>query len=72
MFQNQDVSKTHLPFEPRRKKICLWGVRPGPTQTKLYNNRRWILDLGRSRLDSNNAKGFGVIIDLSDIQNMQA
>ena len=28
-------------YEPRCEKTCLQGFRPGPTQTKLYKNRRW-------------------------------
>ena len=29
-------------YQPRRKKTGLRGFRPGPTQTGLYNNRRWL------------------------------
>ena len=28
--------------EPRSEKTDLRGFRPGPTQTGLYNNRRWL------------------------------
>ena len=27
-------------YEPRCEKTGLWGFRPGPTQTRLYNHRR--------------------------------
>ena len=30
-----------LLYEPRCEKIGLLGFRPGPTQTGLYNQRRW-------------------------------
>ena len=33
-----EVSKN----EPRCEKTGLWGFRPGPTQTGLYNHRRWL------------------------------
>ena len=29
-------------FEPRCEKSGLLGIRPDPTQTGLYNNRRWL------------------------------
>ena len=29
-------------WEPRHEKTCLWGFRPGLTQTKLYSHRRWL------------------------------
>ena len=29
-------------YEPRREKSWLRGFRPGPTQTRLYNHRRWV------------------------------
>ena len=29
-------------YEPRHKKTGLWGFRPGPTQTGLYSDRRWL------------------------------
>ena len=29
-------------IELQREKICLRCFRPGPTQTGLYNNRRWL------------------------------
>ena len=29
-------------FEPRCEKTGLRGFRPGPTQTRLYNHRRWL------------------------------
>ena len=29
-------------FEPRHEKTCLRGLRPGPTQTGLYNHRMWL------------------------------
>ena len=29
-------------FEPRSEKTGLRGFRPGPTQTGLYNHRRWL------------------------------
>ena len=28
--------------EPRCEKTGLWGFRSGPTQTGLYNHRRWL------------------------------
>ena len=28
--------------EPRRQKTGLWGFRPGPTQIRLGNHRRWL------------------------------
>ena len=38
-------------YEGRHEKTHLWGFRPGPTQNRLYNERRQletaILDLGR-------------------------
>ena len=29
-------------FEPRSEKTGLRGFRPGPTQTRLYCDRRWL------------------------------
>ena len=29
-------------FEPRCEKTGLWGFRPGPIQTGLYNYRKWL------------------------------
>ena len=29
-------------IEPRRVKTGFRGFRPGPTQTRLYNHRRWL------------------------------
>ena len=29
-------------FELCHEKTCLWGFRPGPTQTGLYNSRKWL------------------------------
>ena len=29
-------------IEPRREKTSLQGFQPGPTQTGLYNQRRWL------------------------------
>ena len=29
-------------YEPRSKKTGLQGIRPGPTQTRLYGYRRWL------------------------------
>ena len=29
-----------LLYELHHKETCLWGFRPGPTQTRLYNHRR--------------------------------
>ena len=26
----------------RHEKTCLWSCLPGPTQTKLFNQRRWL------------------------------
>ena len=36
--------KAHMTsrYEPRCEKIGLRGFRPGPTQTRLYNHRRWL------------------------------
>ena len=28
--------------EPHHEQICLQGLRPGSTQTRLYNHRRWL------------------------------
>ena len=36
MLVGADNDETH------REKTSLWGFRPGPTQTKLYSNRRWL------------------------------
>ena len=36
------VQNIHQTFEPHHEKTCLWGFRPGPTQTKLYSHRRWL------------------------------
>ena len=36
-----DASETLL-FEPRSEKTGLRGFRPGPTQTRSYNHRRWL------------------------------
>ena len=33
-------------IKPRCEKTCLRGCRPGPTQTRLYNQKRW-LDAGK-------------------------
>ena len=30
-------------FEPRREKNDLRGLRPDPTQTRLYNHTRWLV-----------------------------
>ena len=32
----------HLRNEPRPEKTGLGGFRPGLTQTRLYNHRRWL------------------------------
>ena len=42
-----DTNKTTLKqnskaYEPRCEKTGLRGFRPGPTQTRLYNHRRWL------------------------------
>ena len=37
-----DQPRYLVPFEPRCEKTCLWGFRPVPTQTGLYNHRRWL------------------------------
>ena len=42
-------------YEPRREKTCLWGLRPGPRQTGLYDHRRRLVrleisDKGRRRI----------------------
>ena len=29
-------------YEPCHEKTCLWGFRPGRTQTGLYSLRRWL------------------------------
>ena len=29
-------------YEPRCEKTSLRGFQPGPTQTRLYNHRRWL------------------------------
>ena len=31
-----------LTYEPRCEKTCLRGLRPGPTQTRLYSYIRWL------------------------------
>ena len=36
------LALTHELYEPHHVKTCLWGFRPGKTQTGLYNNRRWL------------------------------
>ena len=36
------VHKTKTVYEPRSEKTGLQGFRPGPTQTRLYNHRRWL------------------------------
>ena len=33
---------SNLSFEPRCEKTGLRGFGPGPTQTGLYNHRRWL------------------------------
>ena len=39
-------------YDPYQEETCLWGFRPGLTQTGLYNHKKWldfkvvILDLG--------------------------
>ena len=35
-------SASFLAFWPRCEKTSLRGLRPGPTQTRLYSNRRWL------------------------------
>ena len=32
-------------FEPRREKTCFLGFRPGPSQTGLYDHRRWRIEI---------------------------
>ena len=32
----------YIPYEPRSEKTGLRGFRPGPTQTGLYSDRRWL------------------------------
>ena len=34
-------SLSNIIIEPRHVKICLQGVRLGPTQSGLYDHRRW-------------------------------
>ena len=43
------MRETAVTDEPCHEKTCLWGFRPGPTQTGLYSHRRWLKfsDLGR-------------------------
>ena len=36
------VHKMKTVYEPRSEKTGLQGFRPGPTQTGLYNHRRWL------------------------------
>ena len=36
------ANKTLTIYEPRCEKTGLWGFRPGPTQTELYNDTRWL------------------------------
>ena len=31
-----------ITIEPSHEKTCLWGFRPGPTQTELCGYRRWL------------------------------
>ena len=33
-----DIKVNNLLYESNREKSCLWGSRPGPTQTRLYNH----------------------------------
>ena len=33
-----------MAYEPRCEITVLWGFRPGPTKTRLYNHRRWLED----------------------------
>ena len=35
MYNIKDIN---LPYEPRHVRTCLWGFRPGPTQTGLYSH----------------------------------
>ena len=43
MSNVHNVESTSRPgkSESRREKTCLWGVRPGSTQTRLYSHIRW-------------------------------
>ena len=38
----QPSSSGLLLNEPRFEKTGLWGFRPGPTQTRLYDHTRWL------------------------------
>ena len=38
---NAHLGKNFAKYEPCREKTCLRGVRTGPTQIRLCNNRRW-------------------------------
>ena len=45
LIQTQDESYhmyLKVTSEPRSEKTGLRGFRPGPTQTRLYNHRRWL------------------------------
>ena len=48
LFRQQNTKKVVISllsstsYEPRCEKTGLWGFRPGPTQTGLYNDRRWL------------------------------
>ena len=40
--QTRQVSNWLEQNEPRCEKTGLWGFRPGLTQTRQYNHRRWL------------------------------
>ena len=42
LHQTCIVISISLTNEPRCEKTGLWGFRPGPTQTRLYNHTRWL------------------------------
>ena len=42
MYVATEAGKLETLYEPRSEKTGLRGFRPGPTQTGLYNHRRWI------------------------------
>ena len=41
-YHNERYSWTVGSFESHRKKTCLRGFRPCPTQSGLYNHRKWL------------------------------
>ena len=40
VYGTQIFKKLEIEYEPCREKPCLWGSRPGQTQTKLFSHRK--------------------------------